>query len=140
MTWAPGSSPSPRRAWPSRFRRMTNSGQDQTRSPSMSAGLSGWRAASSTQRRQTPECGPRPRPREVYGLTRAPGFTAEWLFVAARASFGAVDAPPRVQLRLVLGPVAQGEQGLEAWALGPVPHVHVYGIAVRSTQGNVGEL
>src|SRR5262249_35742820 len=45
MTCSPGWNPRSTRAWPRRFRRPTNSAHDQTRSPSMSAGLSGWRAA-----------------------------------------------------------------------------------------------
>src|SRR3990172_5443655 len=45
MTCSPGARSSLTRAWPSRFRRSTSPAHDQARSPSISAGLSGWRAA-----------------------------------------------------------------------------------------------
>src|SRR5215510_4333924 len=45
MACSPGWKPRSTRAWPSRFRFSTISAHDHTRSPSISAGLSGWRAA-----------------------------------------------------------------------------------------------
>src|SRR5712692_6082819 len=127
MTWAPGSSPSPRRAWPSRFRRVTNSGQAQTRSPSMSAGLSGWRAAW--------------RARMSIGSSRLLAQKdAPRLLITAGAPFCAVDAPPRVELRLVLRSVAHGKKRFEACALIAIAHVHVHGVSMRCPQRDVGVL